>query len=513
MKTIHSHEISTPQNAPFKKILIANRGEIAIRVTRACRELGIGTVAVFSDADRESLHVFLADEAYHIGPSPSKESYLNFRKIIEVAKAAGVDAIHPGYGFLSENPVFVRACREAGITFIGPTPENMESMGDKLSAKALMKKAGVPLVPGSDGGVETVEEALVIVKKIGLPIIIKATAGGGGKGMRVVRHESEIESAFRACRSEGQNYFANPTVYIERFINDPKHIEIQVFGDTHGNVVHLFERECSVQRRHQKIIEESPSPSVPMDVKLKMGEAAVRAAKSIGYVGAGTIEFIFDNQTKEFFFMEMNTRLQVEHPITELVIGVDLVKEQIFVAKGHKLSFKQEDIKQKGHAIEARICAEDPSTYKPSPGLIRACRHPQGPFLRIDSYAYPGYEVPIYYDPMICKVITWGDTREEAIDRMQRALAEFVLTGIKTNIVLHRTILGHEKFLDGSYTTQFIEKNFEVLEPQMFREVNDRVFLIAAAITAFEDRKSKDVRRFNVRSNWRSLSRKIQLRT
>ena len=278
-------------------------------------------------------------------------------------------------------------------------------------------------------------------------------------------------------------------------------------------MVHLFERECSVQRRHQKIIEESPSVSVPMDVKLKMGECAVRAAKSIGYVGAGTIEFIFDNQTKEFFFMEMNTRLQVEHPITELVIGVDLVKEQIFVAKGHPLSFKQEDIKQKGHAIEARICAEDPTTYKPSPGLIRACRHPQGPFLRIDSYAYPGYEVPIYYDPMIAKVITWGDTREEAIDRMQRALAEFVLTGIKTNIVLHRTILGHEKFLDGSYTTQFIEKNFEVLEPKMFREVNDKVFLIAAAITAFEDRKSKDVRRYNVRSNWRSLSRKIQLRT
>jgi acetyl-CoA carboxylase biotin carboxylase subunit len=510
---MHSHQISTPQNAPFKKILIANRGEIAIRVTRACRELGIATVAVFSDADRESLHVFLADEAYHIGPSPSKESYLNYRKIIEVAKKAGVDAIHPGYGFLSENPVFVRACKEAGIVFIGPTPENMESMGDKLSAKALMKKAGVPLVPGSAGGVETVEEALEISKKIGLPIIIKATAGGGGKGMRVVRTESEIESAFRACRSEGQNYFANPTVYIERFINDPKHIEIQVFGDTHGNVVHLFERECSVQRRHQKIIEESPSVSVPMDVKLKMGDCAVRAAKSIGYVGAGTIEFIFDNQTKEFFFMEMNTRLQVEHPITELVIGIDLVKEQIFVAKGHPLSVKQEDIKQKGHAIEARICAEDPTTYKPSPGLIRACRHPQGPFLRIDSYAYPGYEVPIYYDPMIAKVITWGDTREEAIDRMQRALAEFVLTGIKTNIVLHRTILGHEKFLDGSYTTQFIEKNFEVLEPQMFREVNDKVFLIAAAITAYEDRKSKDVRRYNVRSNWRSLSRKIQLRT
>lgn len=498
---------------PFKKILIANRGEIAIRITRGCRELGIATVAVFSEADRDSLHVFLADEAYHIGPAPSKESYLNYRKIIEVAKQAKVDAIHPGYGFLSENPVFVRACREAGITFIGPTPENMEAMGDKLSAKALMRKANVPLVPGSDGGVETVEAAQEVVKKIGYPVIIKASAGGGGKGMRVVRADAELESAFRACRSEGQNYFANPTVYIERFINDPKHIEIQVFGDTHGNVVHLFERECSVQRRHQKIIEESPSPSVPNDVRLKLGEAAVRAAKSIGYVGAGTIEFIFDNQTKEFFFMEMNTRLQVEHPITELVTGYDLVREQIWVAKGNPLSFSQSDIRQKGHAIEARICAEDPVTYKPSPGKIRACRHPQGPFVRIDSYAYPGYEVPIYYDPMIGKVITWGETREEAINRMERALSEFVLTGIKSNIVLHKTILKHPKFLDGSYTTQFIEKNFQVLEPEIFKEIDDPVFIIAAAITAYQDRQSKDVRRLNVASNWRRVGRKLQLRT
>jgi acetyl-CoA carboxylase biotin carboxylase subunit len=498
---------------PFKKILIANRGEIAIRITRACRELGISSVAVFSDADRDSLHVFLADEAYHIGPSPSKESYLNYRKIIEVAKQAGADAIHPGYGFLSENPVFVRACKEAGIVFIGPTPENMEAMGDKLSAKVLMKKAGVPLVPGSDGGVESVEEAQKIATKIGYPIIIKATAGGGGKGMRVVRADDELESAFRACRSEGQNYFANPTVYIERFINDPKHIEIQVFGDTHGNVVHLYERECSVQRRHQKIIEESPSPSVPNDVRHKMGDAAVRAAKSISYVGAGTIEFIFDNKTKDFFFMEMNTRLQVEHPITELVTGFDLVKEQIWVAKGKALSFKQEDIKQKGHAIEARICAEDPVTYKPSPGKIRACRHPQGPFVRIDSYAYPGYEVPIYYDPMIAKVITYGETREEAIDRLERALSEFVLTGIKTNIVLHKSILKNPKFLNGSYTTQFIEKNFEVLEPELFKEIDDPLFLISAAITAYQDRQTKDVRRLNVASNWRRIGRKLQLRT
>lgn len=500
-------------NVPFKKILIANRGEIAIRITRACRELNIGSVAIFSDADRDSLHVFLADQAYNVGPAPSKESYLNIDKILSVAKEAGVDAIHPGYGFLSENTHFARACAKNGIVFIGPTPENIEAMGDKLSAKALMKEAKVPTVPGSDGGVETLEEAVLVTKKIGYPVIIKASAGGGGKGMRVVKSEDELESAFRACRSEGQNYFADPTVYIEKFINDPKHIEIQVFGDTHGNVVHLFERECSVQRRHQKIIEEAPSPSVPQDVRIKMGEAAVRAAKRIGYVGAGTIEFIFDNKTKEYFFMEMNTRLQVEHPITEQTTGFDLVREQISVAAGNPLSFKQEDIKQKGFAIECRICAEDPITYKPHPGVIGACRHPQGPFLRVDSYAYPGYEVPIYYDPMISKVITWGETREEAIDRMQRALTEFVITGIKTNIVLHKTILDHPKFRDGSYTTQFIEKNFEVLEPKLFSEIEDPVFLISAAIQAYNDRKSKDVRQLNVVSNWKRTGRKLALRT
>ncbi len=503
----------TKADAPFKKILIANRGEIAIRVTRACRELGIYSVAVFSDADRDSLHVFLADEAYHIGPSPSKESYLNISKILEVAKAASVDAIHPGYGFLSENVNFAKACKEAGIVFIGPRIDQIEAMGDKLSAKSLMKKAGVPTVPGSEGGVADVQEAKNVAEKIGLPVIIKASAGGGGKGMRVVRQMEELESSFRACQSEGQNYFADPTVYIEKFVNDPKHIEIQVFGDSHGQVVHLFERECSVQRRHQKIIEEAPSPSVPSEVRKKMGDAAVRAAQQINYLGAGTIEFIFDNQTKDFYFMEMNTRLQVEHPITEFTTGIDLVKEQIFVAAGRTLSFKQEDIKQTGHAIEARICAEDPVTYQPNPGKIRACRHPQGPFLRVDSYAYPGYEVPIYYDPMIAKVITWGETRDEAIERMQRALTEFVLTGIKSNIVLHKTILDHPKFRDGSYTTQFVEKNFEVIEPELFKEVEDPVFLIAAAIAAYNDRKSKDVRNLNVVSHWKKIGRKLQLRT
>lgn len=496
----------------FKKVLIANRGEISIRVTRACRELGIYSVAIFSDADRESLHVFLADEAYNVGPAPSRESYLNVKRILEVAKQTGADAVHPGYGFLSENTHFARACKEVGITFIGPTPENIESMGDKLSAKALMKKANVPTVPGSDGPVETLEEAVKALTKIGYPVMIKATAGGGGKGMRVVRKADELESAFRACQSEGQNYFGNKTVYIEKFINDPKHIEIQVFGDTHGNVCHLFERECSVQRRHQKLIEEAPSPSVPPEVRMKMGEAAVRAAKQINYVGAGTIEFIFDNTTKEFYFMEMNTRLQVEHPITELTTGIDLVKEQINVALGNPLSFTQSDLAQSGHAIEVRVCAEDPQTYQPNPGLIRACRHPQGPFVRVDSYAYPGYEVPIYYDPMIAKVITWGETREEAIERMQRALTEFILSGIKSNIVLHKSILRHPTFLSGNYTTQFLEKNFEVIEPDLFKEVDDPVFLIAAAITAFNDRKSKDVRQLNVLSKWRISGRKMQLR-
>lgn len=497
----------------FKKVLIANRGEISIRITRACRELGILSVAVFSDADRESLHVFLADEAYNIGPAPSKESYLNIDRIIAVAKAANVDAVHPGYGFLSENPNFIRAVEEAGITFIGPTVENIESMGDKISAKALMKKAKVPTVPGSDGPVETVEEAEKVIKDIGLPVIIKASAGGGGKGMRVVHKHSELESAFRACRSEGTNYFGDGTVYIERFVTDPKHIEIQVFGDQFGNVIHLYERECSVQRRHQKIIEEAPSPSLTQELRIKMGESAVRAAKLINYIGAGTLEFIFDNQTKEFYFMEMNTRLQVEHPITELTTSVDLVREQLMVAMGHPLSMKQSDVIQKGHAIEVRICAEDPITFKPSPGVIRACRHPQGPFLRVDSYIYPGYQVPIYYDPMMAKIITWGETRDEAIRRMQRSLTEFILTGVKSNIVLHKTILDHPQFLDGSYTTQFIEKNFEVAEPELFKLVDDKVFLIAAAITAYQDRKSKDVRQLNLASHWKKIGRKLTMRT
>ena len=496
----------------FKKILIANRGEIALRVIRGARDLGIPSVAVYSDADRNSLHVVLADEAYNIGPAPSKDSYLNIDRILQAIKESGADAVHPGYGFLSENAQFCEAVEKMGVTFIGPTPANMRAMGDKLSALKLMRAADVPTVPGSGGPVATIEDARKVVDKIGLPIMIKASAGGGGKGMRVVHKIEELESCFRAAKSEGLNYFRDDTVYIERFVNSPKHIEVQVFGDKHGNVVHLYERECSIQRRHQKIIEESPSPSVPPEVRKKLGEVAVRAAKSINYIGAGTMEFIFDNTTKEFYFMEMNTRLQVEHPITELVTGIDLVQEQIFVAAGKPLSFKQEDIVQRGHAIEARICAEDPQTFVPSPGLIRRCRHPQGPFIRVDSYAYPGYEVPIYYDPMIAKLIAWGPTRADAIRRLDRALTEFTLTGIKTNIVLHKSILQAPKFLDGTYTTQFCEKDLEIKMPRLFRVVDDHVFLITAAITAYNDKKSKHVGEYNVASRWRTLGRKSGLR-
>jgi acetyl-CoA carboxylase, biotin carboxylase subunit len=496
----------------FKKILVANRGEIAIRVMRACRTMGIQSVAVFSDADRNSMHVMLADEAFNIGPAPSAQSYLNIEKIIEVCKQAKVDAVHPGYGFLSESPIFAEALEAAGIAFIGPTPKNIRDMGDKLASRELMKTAGVPTVPGTPGPVTDAEAAERAATEIGYPVIIKASAGGGGKGIRVVHEPKEIQSAFRACQSEGLNYFKDDRVFIERYIQNPKHIEIQVFGDTHGNVIHLYERECSVQRRHQKLIEESPSISVPTEVREKMGQVAVTAAKSIGYVGAGTIEFIFDNNTKEYFFMEMNTRLQVEHPVTEMVTGVDLVQEQILVALGRPLSYKQSDIKQTGHAIELRICAEDPQTFVPSPGKIRRCRTPQGPFVRVDGYAYPGYEVPIYYDPMIAKLIAWGPTRDVAISRLQRSLAEFMLTGIKSNIVLHRNILNHPTFKGGAYTTQFLDKEMAGRKQKLFMFVDEDIFLITAALEAYQDAKNRDVAQFNLASRWKQYGRVKQMR-
>jgi acetyl-CoA carboxylase biotin carboxylase subunit len=499
----------------FKKVLIANRGEIAVRVIRACRDLGIPTVAVYSEVDRFSQHVLLANEAYEIGPAPSTESYLREDKILEVAKKSGADAIHPGYGFLSERAFFAQAVEDAGITFIGPSPENIKAMGDKLSAISHMRKADVPTVPGSDGAVHTFADAKKVAAKIGYPIMIKASAGGGGKGMRVVQNPEDLENSFNAAKSEGLNYFKDDTVYMERFITNPKHIEIQVFGDKHGNVVHLFDRECSIQRRHQKIIEESPSPSVPKEVRERMGQVAVKAAKSIGYVGAGTFEFIFDNSTKEFFFMEMNTRLQVEHPITEMVTNTDLVQEQLRVAAGQKLSFKQEDIKQRGHAIECRICAEDPQTFMPSPGYIRRFRPPSGPYVRVETYVYSGYDIPIHYDPMIAKVVTWGQTREEAINRMQRALIEFTLTGVKSNIVLHKSILKADKFIDGTYTTQFCEKDLVVNPPELFKFIDDRVFLIAAAIASYKQRETKidnSQVKLETYSRWKQVSRRHAMR-
>ncbi|MCC6276923.1 MAG: acetyl-CoA carboxylase biotin carboxylase subunit [Oligoflexia bacterium] len=495
----------------FKKILIANRGEIAIRVHRACKELGVPSVAVFSEADRNSLHVLLADEAYCIGPAASRESYLNLHKIIEVAKKSGADAIHPGYGFLSENEDFAEACQKAGITFIGPSVHAIASMGDKLAARDLMKKAGVPCVPGSDGPVSSPDEIRALIKKVGFPVIIKASAGGGGKGMRLVKSEADLESAIRAARSEALSYFGDDKVYVEKYVTNPKHIEIQVFGDGHGNVTHLFERECSIQRRHQKIIEEAPSPALSNETRMAMGEIAVKAAKSVSYQGAGTVEFIYDIDTKDFYFLEMNTRLQVEHPVTELVTGVDLVQEQILVAAGERLSFSQNQLKQNGWAIEARIYAEDPITFMPSPGKIVRCRHPQGPFTRIDSYVYPGYEVPMHYDPMIAKLSTWGSDRREAIDRCQRALDEFILTGIKTNIPLHKRILQHDKFLKGDFSTHFIEKDFDGFD-KLFTSIDDRVFLITAAIEAYNEQKSQGVWDLNLVSNWKRLGRRLSLR-
>ncbi|MDZ4677227.1 MAG: acetyl-CoA carboxylase biotin carboxylase subunit [Oligoflexia bacterium] len=495
----------------FKKILIANRGEIAIRVHRACKELGIKTVAVFSEADRNSLHVLLADEAYCIGPAPSRESYLNIPKIIDVAKKSGAQAIHPGYGFLSENEDFAEACTKSDIVFIGPTPHAISSMGDKISARNLMEKAGVPIVPGTKGAVTDPVEIREFAKKVGFPVLIKAAAGGGGKGMRLVHTEAELESAVRGAKSEALNYFGDESVYIEKYITNPKHIEIQVFGDNHGNVVHLFERECSIQRRHQKVIEESPSPALNPKTRAAMGEIAVRAAKSVNYTGAGTIEFIFDIDSGAFYFLEMNTRLQVEHPVTELVTGVDLVQEQILVAFGNKLTFKQEDLSQRGWAIEARICAEDPITFMPSPGKIVRCRHPQGPFTRIDSYVYPGYEVPMHYDPLIAKLSTWGPDRSTAIARCLRALEEFILTGIKTNIPLHKRILQHEKFLKGDFSTHFIEKDFDGFD-KLFTTIDDRVYLITAAIEAFNEHKSQGVWDLNLVSHWKRYGRKMSLR-
>ena len=439
----------------FKKILIANRGEIALRIIRAARELEIRTVAVYSEADRYSLHVKFADEAVCIGPPPSKESYLNVPQIISAAEVTNSDAIHPGYGFLAENANFAEICAGSGIAFIGPHPDAITAMGDKALAKETMKRAGVPVVPGSDGVISTVDDARRIAKDIGFPVIIKATAGGGGRGMRIVRSADELENAFQTASHEADSAFGNPSVYIERYIEEPRHVEIQIMGDRFGTVVHYGERDCSIQRRHQKLIEESPSPALTNDVREAMGTAAVRGAKSVKYVGAGTIEFLVDKD-KSFYFMEMNTRIQVEHPVTEEVYGVDLVKQQIRMAAGEKL--RRVNHKPEWHAIECRINAEDTEmNFRPSPGRITDLHFPGGPGIRVDTHAYAGYEIPPYYDSLVAKLIAKGRTRDEAIDKMYHALDEFIIEGIKTSIPLHKKLMKHPRFRSGDFDTKFIE--------------------------------------------------------
>lgn len=442
----------------FRKVLIANRGEIALRIIRACREIGVRTVAVYSQADSESLHVKLADEAYCIGPAPANRSYLHIPAIISTAVVTGAEAIHPGYGFLAENANFAEICQDHRIKFIGPSVDAINGMGDKASARDTMKLAGVPVVPGSDGLVEDEEEALLIAEKIGYPVIIKATAGGGGKGMRIAVDAEQLSRSIAAARSEAQAAFGDGGVYIEKYLKPIRHIEIQVLADRYGNCVHLGERDCSVQRRHQKLIEEAPSPALSPEMRAKMGAAAVLAAQNIGYEGAGTVEFIYANDN--FYFMEMNTRIQVEHPVTEMITGVDLVKEQIRVAAGDTLRFKQEDIRFNGHAIECRVNAEDPDrNFLPCPGRIDAYIAPGGPGVRVDSHCYPGYSIPQFYDSLVSKLIVWGNTREEAIQRMQRALDEYAITGINTTIPFHQKVLANAAFQKGDVTTDFIEKH------------------------------------------------------
>lgn len=448
----------------FKKVLIANRGEIALRIIRACKELGIATVAVYSQADSQSLHVSLADEAYCIGPAQSSKSYLHIPAIISVALTSGADAIHPGYGFMAERADFVDICSEHNIKFIGPSSEAMRAMGDKASARATMIASGVPVTPGT-GLVETVEQVREFANKVGFPVIIKATAGGGGKGMRIVREEYELEDAFNLCRNEAKNAFGNPEVYVEKYLENPRHIEVQILADSFGNVVHLGERDCSIQRRHQKLLEEAPSPAISEEIRKAMGQAAVNAAKAINYEGVGTIEFLLDEtdpKNKKWYFMEMNTRVQVEHCVSEMISGVDIVKEQVRVAAGQRLSVKQEDICLRGHAIECRINAEDPDRdFMPFAGKIEGYIAPGGFGVRVDSHAYTGYSIPPYYDSMVGKLICWGKDREEARLRMLRALSEYVITGIKTTIPFHREILNDEVFISGNFNTSFLEKSFK----------------------------------------------------
>ncbi len=472
----------------FSKILIANRGEIAARIIRTAREMDIRTVAVYSDCDRPALHVRLADEAYCLGPSPSVESYLDRDKILAVAEASGAEAIHPGYGFLAENAEFARRCGERGVCFIGPSPEAMELMGEKTAARRLASQVGVPMVPGTDTELTNSGEVESVAHEIGFPLMVKAAAGGGGKGMRLVRSADQLAAAVRDARSEALGAFGNPAVYLEKYLQSPRHIEIQVLGDSRRNVVHLGERECSIQRRHQKVIEECPSPLMTEALRSRMGEAAVKMARACSYENAGTVEFLVDSRQR-FYFLEMNTRLQVEHPVTEMVTGLDLVQKQIRIAAGEPLGLRQEDISWRGAALECRIYAEDPENhFLPSPGRIRQLRQPSGPGVREDSGIYQGWEVPIFYDPLLSKVVTWAENRSEAISRMNRALREYQVSGIQTNIPFFRSILTHPKFLSADLSTDFIEKYYRGAPSVPSQKWLPEVAAIGAALFASRTR-------------------------
>lgn len=493
----------------IQKVLVANRGEIAVRIMRSCREMGIRTVAVYSDADRKAMHVLYADEAWHIGPAPSIDSYLNMDNILEAALASKADAIHPGYGFLSENARFSQRCRDAGIQFIGPSPYAISQMGDKITARKTMLAAGVPVVPGTQSALSSEEEALKVIGEIGLPVMIKASAGGGGKGMRLVKKSADIKNALRAARSEALSAFGDDAVYIEKYIESPHHIEFQVLADRFGKVIHLFERECSVQRRHQKIIEETPSPILTPEVREKMGAYAVAAAKAVDYEGAGTIEFIVDKDLN-FYFLEMNTRLQVEHPITERVVGVDLVKEQIRIASGLPLELNQDELKQNGHAIECRVYAEDAdNNFMPAPGKVTHITIPYGVGVRVDGYIYEGFEIPLHYDPLIAKLIVWGHNRQDAIERSIRALQEFKITGVKTSLVFLENIMTAPDFVKGNYTTHFIDDNIKYLlqQPETLPTREDMAIITAFLEYHYRLRKATPKEMTALKNNWKDYSR------
>jgi len=500
--------------AMFRRILVANRGEIAVRVMRTCREMGISPVAVFSEADREALHIRYADRAICIGPPAARESYLSIEKILDAARKLGAEAIHPGYGFLSENEDFALACEDAGLVFIGPTPTAIREMGDKRLARTRMNAAGVPLVPGAHGGEAGFpdgESALLEARTIGLPVMLKAAAGGGGKGMRLCADEKRFVKAFEAARREALAAFGDGTIYIEKFIENPRHVEVQVMADGRGKAVHLFERDCSVQRRHQKVIEETPCPVLDDDTRRQMGEVAVRAALAVDYRGAGTIEFLYGGGGR-FYFLEMNTRLQVEHPITELCCGEDLVRHQILIAAGQPLSLEQDQIRPRGAAIQCRIYAEDPVSFLPSPGRIELLKTPAGPGVRDDSGVYSGVTISPFYDPLISKLCVWAKDRPQAIARMRRALHEYQIVGIRTNLAFHRLVMNHPAFLEGVYDTGFIDANKATLTPAQEPEP-DSLALAAAAIDAHELQKARAARpasnglRAGGLSAWRRASR------